>query len=184
MRPRVFIKAIIATSLATLSATSLLGCATQVPIMGGSLPPLVVGVAQDKQPFYDALSRLALPPKTPQPAPQGVPDGVYKGVTETGEEFTTFVKNGYFDESMVIYYPNFVTKLRTDLVNGLYEGWVTIQQPNALITQKALFHQGVVQEAIIYNDLGKPEFHFWFTNEQPTSGIRYDHNGVAIESMF
>lgn len=160
----------------------LTGCATVTP--AASQPPLVVNVAQDKTPFYQALNRLVLPAKTPQPAPQGVADGIYKGVTDNGETFTTFIKNGYFDELLVIYYPNFVTQLRADLVNGLYDGWVTYRLPTGVTQQKVLFDQGVVQEAIIYNQFDKPEFHFWFKDEQPTSGMRYDNNGVAVESMF
>ena len=93
-------------------------------------------------------------------------------------------KNGYFDEFLVVYYPNFVTQLRTDLVNGLYDGWVTYRLSDSRIKQKVLFRQGGVQEAIVYNQAGNPEYHFWFTNEKPTSGMRYDNNGNAVESMF
>ena len=137
-----------------------------------------------KQPFYDALNSLILPPKSPQAAPQGIADGPYNGVMPEGEQFTTFVKNGYFDEFLVVYYPNFVTQLRTDLVNGLYNGWVTYRLSDSRIKQKVLFRQGGVQEAIVYSQVGNPEYHFWFTNEQPTSGMRYDSNGNAVESMF
>jgi antitoxin component YwqK of YwqJK toxin-antitoxin module len=141
-------------------------------------------VATDQQPFYDALNSLILPPKSPQAAPQGIADGPYNGVMPEGEQFTTFVKNGYFDEFLVVYYPNFVTQLRTDLVNGLYDGWVTYRLSDSRIKQKVLFRQGVVQEAIVYSQAGNPEYHFWFTNEQPTSGMRYDSNGNVVESMF
>ena len=150
----------------------------------GSKPPAIVNVATDQQPFYDALNSLILPPKSPQAAPQGIADGPYNGVMPEGEQFTTFVKNGYFDEFLVVYYPNFVTQLRTDLVNGLYDGWVTYRLSDSRIKQKVLFRQGGVQEAIVYSQAGNPEYHFWFTNEQPTSGMRYDNNGNAVESMF
>ena len=171
----------------TLSAIlfALAGCSSINELMAeGSKPPAIVNVATDQQPFYDALNSLILPPKSPQAAPQGIADGPYNGVMPEGEQFTTFVKNGYFDEFLVVYYPNFVTQLRTDLVNGLYNGWVTYRLSDSRIKQKVLFRQGVVQEAIVYNQAGNPEYHFWFTNEQPTSGMRYDSNGNAVESMF
>ena len=171
----------------TLSAIlfALAGCSSINELMAeGSKPPAIVNVATDQQPFYDALNSLILPPKSPQAAPQGIADGPYNGVMPEGEQFTTFVKNGYFDEFLVVYYPNFVTQLRTDLVNGLYDGWVTYRLSDSRIKQKVLFRQGVVQEAIVYNQAGNPEYHFWFTNEQPTSGMRYDSNGNAVESMF
>jgi len=171
----------------TLSAIlfALAGCSSINELMAeGSKPPAIVNVATDQQPFYDALNSLILPPKSPQAAPQGIADGPYNGVMPEGEQFTTFVKNGYFDEFLVVYYPNFVTQLRTDLVNGLYHGWVTYRLSDSRIKQKLLFRQGVVQEAIVYSQAGNPEYHFWFTNEQPTSGMRYDNNGNAVESMF
>mgnify|MGYP000945666094 FL=1 len=171
----------------TLSAIlfALAGCSSINEMMAeGSKPPAIVNVATDQQPFYDALNSLILPPKSPQAAPQGIADGPYNGVMPEGEQFTTFVKNGYFDEFLVVYYPNFVTQLRTDLVNGLYDGWVTYRLSDSRIKQKVLFRQGVVQEAIVYSQAGNPEYHFWFTNEQPTSGMRYDSNGNAVESMF
>ncbi|WNP27247.1 hypothetical protein RNZ41_09220 [Moraxella sp. DOX410] len=171
----------------TLSAIlfALAGCSSINELMAeGSKPPAIVNVATDQQPFYDALNSLMLPPKSPQAAPQGIADGPYNGVMPEGEQFTTFVKNGYFDEFLVVYYPNFVTQLRTDLVNGLYHGWVTYRLSDSRIKQKVLFRQGVVQEAIVYSQAGNPEYHFWFTNEQPTSGMRYDNNGNAVESMF
>ena len=171
----------------TLSAIlfALAGCSSINEMMAeGSKPPAIVNVATDQQPFYDALNSLILPPKSPQAAPQGIADGPYNGVMPEGEQFTTFVKNGYFDEFLVVYYPNFVTQLRTDLVNGLYHGWVTYRLSDSRIKQKVLFRQGVVQEAIVYSQAGNPEYHFWFTNEQPTSGMRYDNNGNAVESMF
>ena len=171
----------------TLSAIlfALAGCSSINELMAeGSKPPAIVNVATDQQPFYDALNSLILPPKSPQAAPQGIADGPYNGVMPEGEQFTTFVKNGYFDEFLVVYYPNFVTQLRTDLVNGLYNGWVTYRLSDSRIKQKVLFRQGVVQEAIVYSQVGNPEYHFWFTNEQPTSGMRYDNNGNAVESMF
>lgn len=171
----------------TLSAAlfGLAGCSSINELMAeGSKPPAIVNVATDQQPFYDALNSLILPPKSPQAAPQGIADGPYNGVMPEGEQFTTFVKNGYFDEFLVVYYPNFVTQLRTDLVNGLYDGWVTYRLSDSRIKQKVLFRQGVVQEAIVYSQAGNPEYHFWFTNEQPTSGMRYDNNGNAVESMF
>lgn len=171
----------------TLSAIlfALAGCSSINELMAeGSKPPAIVNVATDQQPFYDALNSLILPPKSPQAAPQGIADGPYNGVMPEGEQFTTFVKNGYFDEFLVVYYPNFVTQLRTDLVNGLYHGWVTYRLSDSRIKQKVLFRQGVVQEAIVYSQAGNPEYHFWFTNEQPTSGMRYDSNGNAVESMF
>ena len=171
----------------TLSAIlfALAGCSSINELMAeGSKPPAIVNVATDQQPFYDALNSLILPPKSPQAAPQGIADGPYNGVMPEGEQFTTFVKNGYFDEFLVVYYPNFVTQLRTDLVNGLYNGWVTYRLSDSRIKQKVLFRQGVVQEAIVYSQAGNPEYHFWFTNEQPTSGMRYDNNGNAVESMF
>ena len=171
----------------TLSAIlfALAGCSSINELMAeGSKPPAIVNVATDQQPFYDALNSLILPPKSPQAAPQGIADGPYNGVMPEGEQFTTFVKNGYFDEFLVVYYPNFVTQLRTDLVNGLYNGWVTYRLSDSRIKQKVLFRQGGVQEAIVYNQAGNPEYHFWFTNEQPTSGMRYDNNGNAVESMF
>ena len=171
----------------TLSAIlfALAGCSSINEMMAeGSKPPAIVNVATDQQPFYDALNSLILPPKSPQAAPQGIADGPYNGVMPEGEQFTTFVKNGYFDEFLVVYYPNFVTQLRTDLVNGLYHGWVTYRLSDSRIKQKVLFRQGVVQEAIVYSEAGNPEYHFWFTNEQPTSGMRYDNNGNAVESMF
>ena len=171
----------------TLSAIlfALAGCNSINELMAeGSKPPAIVNVATDQQPFYDALNSLILPPKSPQAAPQGIADGPYNGVMPEGEQFTTFVKNGYFDEFLVVYYPNFVTQLRTDLVNGLYDGWVTYRLSDSRIKQKVLFRQGGVQEAIVYNQAGNPEYHFWFTNEQPTSGMRYDNNGNAVESMF
>ena len=171
----------------TLSAVlfALAGCSSINELMAeGSKPPAIVNVATDQQPFYDALNSLILPPKSPQAAPQGIADGPYNGVMPEGEQFTTFVKNGYFDEFLVVYYPNFVTQLRTDLVNGLYDGWVTYRLSDSRIKQKVLFRQGVVQEAIVYSQAGNPEYHFWFTNEQPTSGMRYDSNGNAVESMF
>ena len=171
----------------TLSAIlfALAGCSSIHELMAeGSKPPAIVNVATDQQPFYDALNSLILPPKSPQAAPQGIADGPYNGVMPEGEQFTTFVKNGYFDEFLVVYYPNFVTQLRTDLVNGLYDGWVTYRLSDSRIKQKVLFRQGGVQEAIVYNQAGNPEYHFWFTNEQPTSGMRYDNNGNAVESMF
>ena len=171
----------------TLSAIlfALTGCSSINEMMAeGSKPPAIVNVATDQQPFYDALNSLILPPKSPQAAPQGIADGPYNGVMPEGEQFTTFVKNGYFDEFLVVYYPNFVTQLRTDLVNGLYDGWVTYRLSDSRIKQKVLFRQGVVQEAIVYSQAGNPEYHFWFTNEQPTSGMRYDSNGNAVESMF
>lgn len=171
----------------TLSAIlfALAGCSSINELMAeGSKPPAIVNVATDQQPFYDALNSLILPPKSPQAAPQGIADGPYNGVMPEGEQFTTFVKNGYFDEFLVVYYPNFVTQLRTDLVNGLYDGWVTYRLSDSRIKQKVLFRQGVVQEAIVYSQAGNPEYHFWFTNEQPTSGMRYDSNGNAVESMF
>ena len=171
----------------TLSAIlfALAGCSSINELMAeGSKPPAIVNVATDQQPFYDALNSLILPPKSPQAAPQGIADGPYNGVMPEGEQFTTFVKNGYFDEFLVVYYPNFVTQLRTDLVNGLYDGWVTYRLSDSRIKQKVLFRQGGVQEAIVYNQVGNPEYHFWFTNEQPTSGMRYDNNGNAVESMF
>ena len=171
----------------TLSAIlfALAGCSSINELMAeGSKPPAIVNVATDQQPFYDALNSLMLPPKSPQAAPQGIADGPYNGVMPEGEQFTTFVKNGYFDEFLVVYYPNFVTQLRTDLVNGLYDGWVTYRLSDSRIKQKVLFRQGVVQEAIVYSQAGNPEYHFWFTNEQPTSGMRYDSNGNAVESMF
>ncbi len=171
----------------TLSAIlfALAGCSSINELMAeGSKPPAIVNVATDQQPFYDALNSLILPPKSPQAAPQGIADGPYNGVMPEGEQFTTFVKNGYFDEFLVVYYPNFVTQLRTDLVNGLYHGWVTYRLSDSRIKQKVLFRQGVVQEAIVYSQAGNPEYHFWFTNEQPTSGMRYDNNGNAVESMF
>ena len=171
----------------TLSAVlfALAGCSSINELMAeGSKPPAIVNVATDQQPFYDALNSLILPPKSPQAAPQGIADGPYNGVMPEGEQFTTFVKNGYFDEFLVVYYPNFVTQLRTDLVNGLYHGWVTYRLSDSRIKQKVLFRQGVVQEAIVYSQTGNPEYHFWFTNEQPTSGMRYDNNGNAVESMF
>ena len=171
------------TLLAILFA--LAGCSSINELMAeGSKPPAIVNVATDQQPFYDALNSLILPPKSPQAAPQGIADGPYNGVMPEGEQFTTFVKNGYFDEFLVVYYPNFVTQLRTDLVNGLYDGWVTYRLSDSRIKQKVLFRQGVVQEAIVYSQAGNPEYHFWFTNEQPTSGMRYDNNGNAVESMF
>lgn len=163
----------------------LAGCSSINELMAeGSKPPAIVNVATDQQPFYDALNSLILPPKSPQAAPQGIADGPYNGVMPEGEQFTTFVKNGYFDEFLVVYYPNFVTQLRTDLVNGLYDGWVTYRLSDSCIKQKVLFRQGAVQEAIVYSQAGNPEYHFWFTNEQPTSGMRYDNNGNAVESMF
>lgn len=163
----------------------LAGCSSINELMAeGSKPPAIVNVATDQQPFYDALNSLILPPKSPQAAPQGIADGPYNGVMPEGEQFTTFVKNGYFDEFLVVYYPNFVTQLRTDLVNGLYNGWVTYRLSDSRIKQKVLFRQGAVQEAIVYSQAGNPEYHFWFTNEQPTSGMRYDNNGNAVESMF
>ena len=171
----------------TLSAIlfALAGCSSINELMAeGSKPPAIVNVATDQQPFYDALNSLILPPKSPQAAPQGIADGPYNGVMPEGEQFTTFVKNGYFDDFLVVYYPNFVTQLRTDLVNGLYDGWVTYRLSDSRIKQKVLFRQGAVQEAIVYNQAGNPEYHFWFTNEQPTSGMRYDNNGNAVESMF
>ena len=171
----------------TLSAIlfALAGCSSINELMAeGSKPPAIVNVATDQQPFYDALNSLILPPKSPQAAPQGIADGPYNGVMPEGEQFTTFVKNGYFDEFLVVYYPNFVTQLRTDLVNGLYDGWVTYRLSDSRIKQNVLFRQGGVQEAIVYNQAGNPEYHFWFTNEQPTSGMRYDNNGNAVESMF
>lgn len=171
----------------TLSAIlfALAGCSSINELMAeGSKPPAIVNVATDQQPFYDALNSLILPPKSPQAAPQGIADGPYNGVMPEGEQFTTFVKNGYFDEFLVVYHPNFVTQLRTDLVNGLYHGWVTYRLSDSRIKQKVLFRQGVVQEAIVYSQAGNPEYHFWFTNEQPTSGMRYDSNGNAVESMF
>lgn len=171
----------------TLSAVlfALAGCSSINELMAeGSKPPAIVNVATDQQPFYDALNSLILPPKSPQAAPQGIADGPYNGVMPEGEQFTTFVKSGYFDEFLVVYYPNFVTQLRTDLVNGLYDGWVTYRLSDSRIKQKVLFRQGVVQEAIVYSQAGNPEYHFWFTNEQPTSGMRYDNNGNAVESMF
>ena len=171
----------------TLSAIlfALAGCSSINEMMAeGSKTPAIVNVATDQQPFYDALNSLILPPKSPQAAPQGIADGPYNGVMPEGEQFTTFVKNGYFDEFLVVYYPNFVTQLRTDLVNGLYHGWVTYRLSDSRIKQKVLFRQGVVQEAIVYSQAGNPEYHFWFTNEQPTSGMRYDNNGNAVESMF
>ena len=171
----------------TLSAIlfALAGCSSINEMMAeGSKPPAIVNVATDQQPFYDALNSLILPPKSPQAAPQGIADGPYNGVMPEGEQFTTFVKNGYFDEFLVVYYPNFVPQLRTDLVNGLYDGWVTYRLSDSRIKQKVLFRQGVVQEAIVYSQAGNPEYHFWFTNEQPTSGMRYDSNGNAVESMF
>ena len=171
----------------TLSAVlfAFAGCSSINEMMAeGSKPPAIVNVATDQQPFYDALNSLILPPKSPQAAPQGIADGPYNGVMPEGEQFTTFVKNGYFDEFLVVYYPNFVTQLRTDLVNGLYDGWVTYRLSDSRIKQKVLFRQGGVQEAIVYNQAGNPEYHFWFTNEQPTSGMRYDNNGNAVESMF
>ncbi|OBX64122.1 hypothetical protein A9299_10360 [Moraxella osloensis] len=171
----------------TLSAIlfALAGCSSINELMAeGSKPPAIVNMATDQQPFYDALNSLILPPKSPQAAPQGIADGPYNGVMPEGEQFTTFVKNGYFDEFLVVYYPNFVTQLRTDLVNGLYHGWVTYRLSDSRIKQKVLFRQGVVQEAIVYSQAGNPEYHFWFTNEQPTSGMRYDNNGNAVESMF
>ncbi len=171
----------------TLSAIlfALAGCSSINELMAeGSKPPAIVNVATDQQPFYDALNSLILPLKSPQAAPQGIADGPYNGVMPEGEQFTTFVKNGYFDEFLVVYYPNFVTQLRTDLVNGLYDGWVTYRLSDSRIKQKVLFRQGGVQEAIVYNQAGNPEYHFWFTNEQPTSGMRYDSNGNAVESMF
>ena len=171
----------------TLSAIlfALAGCSSINEMMAeGSKPPAIVNVATDQQPFYDALNSLILPPKSPQAAPQGIADGPYNGVMPEGEQFTTFVKNGYFDEFLVVYYPNFVTQLRTDLVNGLYHGWVTYRLSDSRIKQKVLFRQGAVQEAIVYSQAGNPEYHFWFTNEQPTSGMRYDNNGNAVESMF
>ena len=171
----------------TLSAIlfALAGCSSINEMMAeGSKPPAIVNVATDQQPFYDALNSLMLPPKSPQAAPQGIADGPYNGVMPEGEQFTTFVKNGYFDEFLVVYYPNFVTQLRTDLVNGLYDGWVTYRLSDSRIKQKVLFRQGAVQEAIVYSQAGNPEYHFWFTNEQPTSGMRYDSNGNAVESMF
>lgn len=171
----------------TLSAIlfALAGCSSINELMAeGSKPPAIVNVATDQQPFYDALNSLILPPKSPQAVPQGIADGPYNGVMPEGEQFTTFVKNGYFDEFLVVYYPNFVTQLRTDLVNGLYDGWVTYRLSDSRIKQKVLFRQGVVQEAIVYSQAGNPEYHFWFTNEQPTSGMRYDNNGNAVESMF
>ena len=171
----------------TLSAIlfALAGCSSINELMAeGSKPPAIVNVATDQQPFYDALNSLILPPKSPQAAPQGIADGPYNGVMPEGEQFTTFVKNGYFDEFLVVYYPNFVTQLRTDLVNGLYDGWVTYRLSDSRIKQKVLFRQGVVQEAIVYSQAGNPEYHFWFNNEQPTSGMRYDNNGNAVESMF
>ena len=171
----------------TLSAIlfALAGCSSINELMAeGSKPPAIVNVATDQQPFYDALNSLILPPKSPQAAPQGIADGPYNGVMPEGEQFTTFVKNGYFDEFLVVYYPNFVTQLRTDLVNGLYDGWVTYRLSDSRIKQKVLFRQGAVQEAIVYSQAGNPEYHFWFTNEQPTSGMRYDSNGNAVESMF
>ena len=171
----------------TLSAIlfALAGCSSINELMAeGSKPPAIVNVATDQQPFYDALNSLILPPKSPQAAPQGIADGPYNGVMPEGEQFTTFVKNGYFDEFLVVYYPNFVTQLRTDLVNGLYDGWVTYRLSDSRIKQKVLFRHGVVQEAIVYSQAGNPEYHFWFTNEQPTSGMRYDSNGNAVESMF
>lgn len=171
----------------TLSAIlfALAGCSSINEMMAeGSKPPAIVNVATDQQPFYDALNSLILPPKSPQAAPQGIADGPYNGVMPEGEQFTTFVKNGYFDEFLVVYYPNFVTQLRTDLVNGLYNGWVTYRLSDSRIKQKVLFRQGAVQEAIVYSQAGNPEYHFWFTNEQPTSGMRYDNNGNAVESMF
>nr|WP_312383796.1 MULTISPECIES: hypothetical protein [unclassified Moraxella] len=171
----------------TLSAIlfALTGCSSINELMAeGSKPPAIVNVATDQQPFYDALNSLILPPKSPQAAPQGIADGPYNGVMPEGEQFTTFVKNGYFDEFLVVYYPNFVTQLRTDLVNGLYHGWVTYRLSDSRIKQKVLFRQGMVQEAIVYSQAGNPEYHFWFTNEQPTSGMRYDNNGNAVESMF
>ena len=171
----------------TLSAIlfALAGCSSINELMAeGSKPPAIVNVATDQQPFYDALNSLILPPKSPQAAPQGIADGPYNGVMPEGEQFTTFVKNGYFYEFLVVYYPNLVTQLRTDLVNGLYDGWVTYRLSDSRIKQKVLFRQGVVQEAIVYSQAGNPEYHFWFTNEQPTSGMRYDNNGNAVESMF
>ena len=171
----------------TLSAVlfAFAGCSSINELMAeGSKPPAIVNVATDQQPFYDALNSLILPPKSPQAAPQGIADGPYNGVMPEGEQFTTFVKNGYFDEFLVVYYPNFVTQLRTDLVNGLYNGWVTYRLSDSRIKQKVLFRQGAVQEAIVYSQAGNPEYHFWFTNEQPTSGMRYDNNGNAVESMF
>lgn len=171
----------------TLSAIlfALAGCSSINELMAeGSKPPAIVNVATDQQPFYDALNSLILPPKSPQAAPQGIADGPYNGVMPEGEQFTTFVKNGYFDEFLVVYYPNFVTQLRTDLVDGLYHGWVTYRLSDSRIKQKVLFRQGGVQEAIVYSQAGNPEYHFWFTNEQPTSGMRYDNNGNAVESMF
>lgn len=171
----------------TLSAIlfALAGCSSINELMAeGSKPPAIVNVATDQQPFYDVLNSLILPPKSPQAAPQGIVDGPYNGVMPEGEQFTTFVKNGYFDEFLVVYYPNFVTQLRTDLVNGLYDGWVTYRLSDSRIKQKVLFRQGVVQEAIVYSQAGNPQYHFWFTNEQPTSGMRYDSNGNVVESMF
>ena len=126
----------------TLSAIlfALAGCSSINELMAeGSKPPAIVNVATDQQPFYDALNSLILPPKSPQAAPQGIADGPYNGVMPEGEQFTTFVKNGYFDEFLVVYYPNFVTQLRTDLVNGLYDGWVTYRLSDSRIKQKVLF---------------------------------------------
>ena len=122
----------------TLSAIlfALAGCSSINELMAeGSKPPAIVNVATDQQPFYDALNSLILPPKSPQAAPQGIADGPYNGVMPEGEQFTTFVKNGYFDEFLVVYYPNFVTQLRTDLVNGLYDGWVTYRLSDSRIKQ-------------------------------------------------
>lgn len=161
------------------------GCSSINALMAaGNNPPAIVNVTTDQQAFYQALNSLTLPPKTPQAAPPGVADGPYTGIMPDGQEYTTFIKQGYFEEFLVVSYPNFVTQLRTDLVNGLYDGWVTYRLPDSRIKQKVLFRQGVVQEAIVYNEADYPEYHFWLTNEQPTSGIRYDNKGNAIESMF
>lgn len=176
---------VLRVSSALILSIMLIGCASIQEITAeGSQPPAIVNVTNDKQPFYQALNSLILPPKSPQAAPTGVADGPYTGIMPDGQEYTTFVKNGYFDGFLVVYYPNFITQLRTDLVNGLYDGWVTYHLPDSRIKQKVLFHQGDVQEAIVYSEAGNPEYHFWLTNEQPTSGIRYDNRGNAIESMF
>ena len=161
------------------------GCTSVNALMAeGSKPPVIVNVTTDQQPFYQALNSLTLPPKTPQAAPHGTADGPHRGVMPDGQTYTTFIKNGLFDEFLVVYYSNFVTQLRTDLVNGLYDGWVTYRLPDSRIKQKVWFRQGEVQEAIVYSEAGNPEYHFWLTNEQPTSGIRYDDKGNAVESMF
>lgn len=169
-------------------STILVSCVSipnpQAVVTEGSQPPAVITVATDKQPFYQALNSLILPPTTPQPAAPGVIDGPYRGMLPEGQEFTTYVKNGYYDEFLVVYHTNFVNQLRVDLVNGLYEGWVTYRLPTSIINQKVLFHQGIPKEAILYNEAKLPTFHFWFIDGQPSSGIRYDNNGNAVESMF